>query len=251
MTATATWDPVGATWTLTTTLPGTATWHRTTLGAAGEYTYRRIGTGSTLIDPAAPVDGSQISWTAANGYDDQTVTVHPDPGPGPVLSVPAMPALPAATVTVLTLRAYEVTGRPYFYDVLGRSTAWLEPQPPIERTGELVLDLPHTGAAFPGDTLRQVRDILRTGQPVLLRSTCQQRVETVGFAVLSFTETHPGQGNSHGPDRRITIRWRAVEPLWGDEGATVARLWMEVPQEFPTWDDVKASGLTWDELAYG
>jgi len=139
------------------------------------------------------------------------------------------------------------------YDVLGRTLPWVEPMPPIERTIEQTFRIEHPGGAFPGVSLRRFRALMGTGAPVLLRSTCNERVETLTFLPMpSWVEDPPGNDDRHGPDRVITMTCRVVDPLMADEGIEVtARLWLHVPIEFETWDDVAANVATWDELVHG
>jgi hypothetical protein len=252
MTITATWNPTSYTYTLTTALTGTVSWWRTVVWPDGRTLGLSLGTGNPVTDTTVPLNGGLVTWYANNGTTQEQLSLTPPSPAGPILSVPSDPGLPAAMVTVLTQREWTVRGRAYLYEVLDRNTPWVEPMPPIERTGELVLRLEHPDhQAFPGTVLARVRNMLRTGKPMLLRTVCHTRVETISFIPLDWTETHLGEPNVHGPDRTATITWQAVEPLYGDDIKVAGRLWWQVPVEFGTWDQLRATGLTWDELAAG
>lgn len=248
---TAEWLPTVYGYKLTTDQVGPR-WYRGDVWPDGRTQNTDLGTGNPVTDLMVPLDGATVTYTAVTTVGEEDIQVTPPEAVKPVLGLPNRPDIPAAQVTVQTAREFEVQGRSYVYEVLDRNVPLVEPEPPIDRQGEMVLRMEHpVGATYPGKVLRDVRAMLRTGEPFHLRSTCHERVDSVSAVAVSFTETAFGDNNEHGPSRLITIQWRAVEPLWGDNLVIAARIWATVPIEFATWADVPAQVATWDELAYG
>jgi hypothetical protein len=254
MTITATWNTVYIGPSVTTTLPGAIQWWRVTNWPDGRVLSVSAGAGNPLLDTQYPLSpgGATTYYAQSDSGASESSAVFTAPViDHPILGVPSDPTQQAQPVVVLTQREWTVTGRTAIYEVLGRTVPWVEPIPPIERRGQLVLRMEHPGGGFPGTALDRVRDMLKTGKPLQLRTVCPERVETISFVMTSVTEVHVGQPNAHGPDRLVDISWQAVEPLYGEDIAVAKRLWFQVPIEFGTWADVEASGLSWDELAWG
>lgn len=253
MAITATWNSVYHGFHLSTDLAGTIAWWRNTNWADGRSLSVSVGTGNPIDDTMVPLaaGASSIYYAQSNSGGTNSLAALPPEHAAPVLSMPSDPTFQAHEVTVQTQREWTVTGRTAIYEVLGRSVPWVEPIPPIERRGQLVLRMEHPGGGFPGMVLDGVRDMLKTGKPLLLRTVCPERVESISFVATSVTEVHLGQPNAHGPGRLVDISWQAVEPLYGEDIEVVKRLWFMVPVEFPSWAAVEASGLTWDQLVYG
>jgi len=250
---TATWDDRTKSYTLSTTMPGTVTWWRTSNYPDGRYTFDPLGTGNPILDIMVPLEtGVQVTWTASIGTEDESLTVVPPVQPLPVLSALVDPPLPTAVgVVVVSQREYEVVGRSVLYEVLDRTVPYIDYQPPSDISGELVFRFDHPGGPFPGPALAAFRDLIRSGMPLMLRTLCNGRVSTISFAPTGMEESHIGSGNHHGPDRDATLKYRLIEPLWGDRLRIAGRLWFEVPMEFATWADVPASVATWDALVAG
>ena len=253
MTVAAEWLPGPRGYRVTQSTPtGEVTWYRSVTWDDGRASNVLLGGGATRTDLTVPLDGGTVTYTAA---DDAGVEVTPGmvpPQPAtPVLGLPHDPYTTAVEVVVETMREQITQGRTVFYDILDRNEPYMEPLPPVDRSGVMVLRLEHPGGGFPGPTLAALRRIQRTGQPLMLRTTCNERVEDLSFAWMEWTETAFGFGNEHGPDRKASITWRAVDPLWGEEVVLVGRVWAQVPVEFPTWGDVVAGVPTWGDLVGG
>lgn len=243
------WDQVGWGYRCSTTLPGVPVWTRVLVWPDGRTRTDVIGRGPVVWDGTVPLDGPEVTYYATVGGVEESVTVRPPVTEFPIVSVPSDGSYPAVGVVILSQREYEITGRPMVYDVLDRDLPWIEPEPPIEFTGSMVLRFTHPGGVFPGAALAGVRKLLRTGLPLMVRVPCTGRVETLSFVVESAREQHIGSGNEHGPDRDIAIDWRAVEPLWGDTAVVAKRIWRVVPTDIGTWNDAKQ--MSWDTLAFG
>ena len=252
MAITAEWSATYYGYELTSALAGAVSWWKVTNWPDGRVLSIAAGTGNPLRDTMVPTSpGAVTTYYAQAASGAEQITLTPPAFAEPLLNVPSDISQHGSPVVVQTQREYTVTGRTAVYEVLDRDVPWVEPMAPIDRRGQLVLRMEHPGGAFPGNRLRYVREMLRTGQPMLLRTTCNERVETLSFIAESWTEVHVGQPNSHGPDRLIDISWRAVEPLWGEEARPAGVLWFAVPVRYGTWDQVKATGKTWEELAWG
>lgn len=254
MTATATWQASYHGYRLSTTMGGTIDWWRTTTWFDGRSLSVAAGQGNPFDDPMVPIapDGSTTYYAQSSlGTQESVGGLTPPPSTYPILNIPSDPLVAAVQVTVQTQREWSVSGRTAFYDVIGRNIPYVEPLPAIDRTGQIVLRQEHPGGGFPGQALTAVRDMLKTGKPMLLRTVCPERVETLAFVATEWTEVHFGDPNAHGPSRMVDITWRAVEPLFGDDVQVAANLWFQVPGKYGTWAQLEATGLTWDQLAWG
>lgn len=249
MIAAATWLPTAYGYSLEATgAVGEVTWYRSSHWPDGRSSSRKLGTGASTIDLTVPLDGATVSYTAVDSAGTASVTVTPAVPTKPVLGLVAGGELPAVEVVVESLHEQEVTARGVFHDVLDRNEPYYEPMRPIDKHGEMSLLLAHPPGGFPGASLSRLRALLRTGQPLMLRTLCNDKVEDLAFAALRWTEGHTG--TRHGPDRRTAVSWRAVSPVWGDEIAVAGRVWAMVPPEFPTWADAAANG-TWLDMVEG
>lgn len=227
---------------------GAPVWYRSAYWSDGRFSNQTIGTGVQIHDLMVPLDGATVTYTAIDGADIAEATVAPPSIPTPVIGLIGYPEIAAAEVIVESSREQNVAGRPIFHDVLDRNEPFVETQRPIERTGQMTLRLTHTGGVFPGTMLTRLRAMLRFGGIMMLRTLCTDRVEDLVFVFTSWSEQQIGDGNEHGPSRKVVIDWRAVDPLWGAEISMSTRVWGMVPSEFPSWTAVVAGVPTWGDL---
>jgi hypothetical protein len=251
LTITATWLPDVHGYKLTATGgTGVPTWYRSCYWPDGRFRNAGIGTGLPAYDTNVPIDGPTVVYTAIDGALTGEKTVKPPTHALPVLGLFDRTDMPAAEVVVESFREQSVTARTVYYDILDRNEPFIQTMRPAARTGSMTLHVAHPGGAFPNPTIDRLRKMLRTGERMTLRTTCNDRVEDLLFIFERWTEMQVGSGNHHGPDRKIEIEWRAVDAMW-DTLAVAGRVWAMVPGEFATWTDVVAQVPTWDDLVAG
>lgn len=229
---------------------GTPTWYRSAYWTDGRFRNASLGTGNPRHDLNVPLDAPTVIYTAVDGADIVELEVTPPAATMPVLGLLDRTDVPAAEVVVESLQEQSVEARTVYYDVLDRNEPFYQTMRPASRTGTMVLFVKHPGGPFPGKMLDRMRKMLRTGEPMVLRTTCNDRVQDLLFIFQRWTESQVGEANRHGPDRRVTVEWRAVDPSWADP-VTSGRVWALVPKEFSTWTDVVAQVPTWADLVSG
>ncbi len=151
---------------------GTVTWYRRYAGAD-----TLIGTGAVLWDYSVPLNlpheyrATDDTGAAAVG----PVTVASDrPVLGSTTSAFAFP------VTVRETHPLRAEGQSVWHPVLGRSDPYVTIHPALYPSGTLVVHAPTA------QDRQRVWELLERGEPLLLRSTCPERVPTMNILMLSW-----------------------------------------------------------------
>lgn len=157
-----------------TSSTGQVDWYR----AAGRDVF--LGSGAVLDDRTADLN-TPLTYYAVD--DVSTVTTSPVTitAAGPVLSAPTLGV--ARLVTVVSFRPYTGEGRSVWHPVIGRSDPFVSMFPALYPSGELVLRCPTNSG-------RQdiIQTFLQPGAPLLLRSTCVDRLDTMTFLMTSWSD---------------------------------------------------------------
>ena len=196
-------------------------------GATGSVAWTRrsegrdtpVGTGALVWDYAPPLNRvlEYIAVDDADAVVSDPVEVAAD---GPVLSSTRSPmALP---VTVVDSRPYEGQGRSVWHPVLGRSDPFVTIHAATYPAGLLRLHAPtHTVRA-------NILELLQGGEPLLLRSTCPERVDTMTFLMTAWRDPFASDRAKGGPAyievdfQRVTELTRIPPPDPDRTYATVA-----------------------------
>lgn len=202
---------------------GTVSWYRS------EGADVHVGDGPVIEDRTAPLN-QPLTYYAT---DDLTtvllanpVTIH---APNPVLSSTMSNA--AKAVTVVSSRPYQGQGRSVWHPVIGRSDPFVSVFPALYPSGVLVLRCPTND-----DRVALVRDLLQPGHPLLLRSTCRDRVDTMTFLMISWSDPFPVDTMREGPTH-LEISYQRVTEV-APAYTPPARTYQQVMDERVTYQAV-------------
>jgi hypothetical protein len=161
-----------------------------------------------VLDRTIPLD-EPVTYYAT---DDLTLKT------APPLTVPSggLPVLSstmnstAYAVTVVSYRPYQGQGASVWHPVIGRSDPLVSIFPALYPAGELVLRVPDN------DTRTNLILMLTPGDPLLLRSTCHDRLDTLTFLMTSWEDPYVSPDAQGGP-AYLRIRYQRVTdvaPAW-------------------------------------
>lgn len=156
------------------------------------------------------------------------------------------PAVAGVPVVVEHQRTILWQPRSTIYEIIGKQVPLIITAASTDTQFDMSLLLPGTpGQGTPSPALRDLRALLYSGRALVLRSMCPDRVEDVVFGVVDATEDPLGVA---GPDRRVAIRGRLVDPTPPTGSAAYATTWSAVKGRYGTWADLVAANADWDEL---
>ena len=164
---------------------GTVEWFRRSGGVNTP-----IGSGTVLWDYTADLNRT-FEYVAADDVDSDTVGPVRIDADAPVLSS-SMSAI-ARAVQVVDYRPLSGQGRTRWHPVLGRPDPIVTVHRALYPSGLLRLSVP-----TPAERQALI-DLLRLGEPLLLRSTCPERVDTMTFVMQNWQDPFAGRGRKHGP----------------------------------------------------
>jgi len=199
--------PVPSIWAVRLTATGytgTVSWYRDTANSSDVY----VGDGSTVLDRTVPLD-EPVTYYATDDLTLQTAAPLTLPSGGlPVLSSTMNST--AYAVTVVSYRPYRGQGVSVWHPVIGRSDPLVSIFPALYPAGDLVLRVPDN------DTRTNLILLLQPGDPLLLRSTCHDRLDTMTILMTSWEDPYVSAEAQGGPSYlRITYqRVTDVAPAW-------------------------------------
>lgn len=215
---------------------GVVSWYR----AAGG-TDVHLGDGADVVDRAPPLN-EPVTYFAT---DDAALVVADPVTIGadlPVLSSTMFST--ARGVRVISYRPYQGEGQSVWHPVPGRSDPMVSIFPATYPQGELVLR-----AADNAERTALIQ-LLQPGDPLLIRTTCHDRLDTMTFLMLRWTDPYAGDDAQSGPvDLTITYqRVTEVAPAW-----TPPPTWTyaAVLDTYPTYQAVLDAFSSYQALADG
>lgn len=139
-----------------------------------------LGSGPVIEDRAAPLN-QPVTYYATD--DVSTVSSSPVTinATGPVLS--STMSNVAMLVTVVSFRPYAGEGRSVWHPVIGRSDPFVSVFPAMYPGGDLVIR-----AGTNDERVNLIQSLLQPGHPLLLRSTCLDRLDTMVFLMTSWSD---------------------------------------------------------------
>ena len=215
---------------------GTVEWFRRYAGANTP-----IGTGTTLWDYTADLN-RPYEYVATDDVSSEVagpVTIAAD---GPVLASTTSPL--AKRVTVVDYRPLTMEGRSVWHPVLGRRDPFVTIHPTLYPSGTLRL-----WAATNTDRVA-ITELMDGGEPLLLRSTCPDRVDTMTFIVLRGSDPFAGEGRKHGP-AYLELEFQMVSEVAGVAPPAPDRTYQTVVDDHPTYTDVLDGYATYRGLLDG
>lgn len=180
-------------------------------------------------------------WQPDAGAPQETdpVTVQAD---RPILSSTLYAgSLQVAVVSQAPLRS-EAASVPH--EVLGRPDRVVSVAPMRYPSGTLRL------YAADARRRRNLRSLLRAGDPLILRGTCPDAVDDMTIIVTEVTEVLLSPDAPAGP-RWIDLRFEAASDLPLDWEAPPAWTWADVEANYATWADVEEAFPSWADLESG
>jgi len=207
MPLTITTTPVPSMWAVrlnATGNTGTVSWYRDTATTSDLY----LGDGPTVLDRTVPLD-EPVTYYATDDLTLATAPLFTLPSGGlPVLSSTMNST--AYAVTVVSYRPYQGQGASVWHPVIGRSDPLVSIFPALYPSGELVLRVPDN------DTRTNLILMLQPGDPLLLRSTCHDRLDTMTILMTSWEDPYVSDQAQGGP-AYLRIRYQRVTdvaPAW-------------------------------------
>jgi len=181
---------------------GTVDWYR-----SGGATDLHLGTGPILTDRAIPLNEPVIYYAT----DDTDLTVADAvqiDTPNPILANTT--SSNALQVVAVSYRPYQGQGASVWHPVLGRPDPYVTIHPATYPAGELVLRV-----ADNAQRIELIR-MLQPGDPLLLRSTCPERLDTFTFLMTSWSDPFTQDQAKEGP-AYLRIQYQRVtevQPAW-------------------------------------
>jgi hypothetical protein len=216
------------------TKPGA--WRRTRSGSPDQIVAETHDAEDRWAPLGAPVT---YYWTDADGIQETAqVTVNP---PGPVLSSALAPGFLVVTVVSQPPLQWEAQSRTH--DILYRPDPVVTVAPARYHAATLRLYLPDA------QTRREALDLLKRGEPLILRTLCTSAVDDVTMLPTSWSDPLVAESQRAGA-RWLDIDYQAVRdrpdsylPLpawkWVDfEAAHVS--WTVAERAYPSWVEAEA-----------
>lgn len=182
---------------------GTIDWWRDEGGAADVF----LGNGASVLDRSVPLN-IPVTYYAT---DDSTLAVAP-----PVTMAADYPILASTTrsaamrVTVISFRPYSGEGRSVWHPILGRNDPYVTIHPALYPAGDLVL------RCETNTDRTNVIALLSHGDPLLLRTTCPPRLDTMTFLMIRWSDPFPDDTRREGPTH-LRVQYQRVTdvpPAW-------------------------------------
>ena len=240
MALTVTVTPVPAMWgyRLTATgYSGVVSWYR----AAGA-TDLHLGDGPTVLDRGVRLN-EPVTYFAT---DDVDLVVAASPvemaADLPVLAQTMNSA--AKPVHVDSYRPYSGEGRSVWHPVIGRSDPFVSIFPATYPQGELVLR-----AADNAERTELIR-MMQPGDPLLIRSTCPDRLDTMTFLMLGWNDPYARDEAQGGPSL-IRIRYQRVTEVLAAWTPSPDWTYQAVLDTHPTYQAVLDAFPTYQALLDG
>jgi hypothetical protein len=222
--------------------------HATGATGAVEWTRRSPGGVDTIVGtwdlvwdygPELNRPYTYIATDDTSAEVSQTVTVTAD---RPVLASTTSPI--AYPVTVVEYRPLRGEGVTRWHPVLGRSDPFVTIHPALYPSGLLRLLAPdHT-------TRIQLWQLLEGGEPLLLRTTCADRVDSMTFVATSWEDPFLGAAARSGP-ATIDIDFQRITEVPGIAPPIPDRTWQTILDGHTTWQDVLGSYKDWRAVLDG
>jgi len=147
-------------------------------------------------------------------------------------------------VTVILYRPYEFDGMSVWHPVLNRSDPFVTIHPALYPRCELHLHAPTNSDR------KAIQALLMRGDPLLLRSTCDDRLDSITFLPTSWADPLMADAARSGPTR-YEIRAQLVQEAPGLVTAVPDRIYADLPPEAATYADLKAMWPTYTALRDG
>lgn len=214
---------------------GTVSWVRRYQG-----TDTAIGTGTSQLD--LPPLNVPVEYAATDDLETDVVGPVTVTADGPILSTEG--GLLAVPVTVLSYRPVDYINPSRVWPILGRGDPVVTVHPTLYPSGVLRL------YAERYDDMAAMLALLPTGRPLLLRSTCEERVPTFTF---NYQRATAGYMNDRAVDvpAYIDYEFQQVEVSPGIAGPPPTRTWQTVLDGHATWQTVLDGHATWLEVLEG
>jgi hypothetical protein len=207
MALTITTTPVPSMWAVRLTATGntgTVSWYRDTATTSDIY----LGDGLSLLDRTVPLD-EPVTYYATDDLTLKTAAPLTMASGGlPVLSSTMNST--AYAVTVVSYRPYQGQGVSVWHPVIGRSDPLVSIFPALYPAGDLVIRCQHNTERT------NLILMLQPGDPLLLRSTCHDRLDTLTFLMTSWEDPYVSSDAQGGPSylRIHYQRVTDVAPAW-------------------------------------
>ncbi len=216
---------------------GTVHWTRRTSGG----TDTAVGDGSLVWDYGADLN-RPYTYIAADDNGTAVTQQITIAASIPVLSSTTSPI--AYPVTVVEYRPLRGQGMTRWHPVLGRSDPFVTIHPALYPSGRLRVLAPTHVVRI------QLLQLLAGGEPLLLRTTCPERVDTMTFVVTSWEDPFLSQGARSGP-ATIDIEFQRITDVPGIAPPVPDRTWQTVLDDHTTWQDVLDTYPTWRAVLDG
>lgn len=211
---------------------------------AGEDAY----IGSDTGDPAVVVDYEpelNVVWdyVAIDGADTAVVTGITVPSDMPILA--STTSALAKPVTVVDFRPYNAQARSVYHPVLGRSDPLVTVHPMTFPSGLIRFYAPDNNERV------ALTDMLYTGEPLHLRSTCFDRLDSFYFLALSWSDPFVNDTQREGQSY-IEVEFQAVGKVPGIVPPDADRTYQTgMVDVFGTYQDVLVTWATYRQLLDG
>jgi len=211
---------------------------------AGEDTYLGSATG----EPAVWVDYEpelNVSWdyVAIDDADTDVVAGITVPSDVPVLS--STTSSLALEVVVVAFRPYTSEARSVAHAVLGRVDPLVTIHPMLYPSGLLQF------YAADNTARQQLLDMLYTGEPLHLRTTCAERLDTIYFLAVTWSDPFTNDQRREG-QAYVEVEFQAIGKPTGiippDASRTYQTAMVDV---FATYQDVLVTWGTYRQLLDG
>lgn len=150
----------------------------------------------------------------------------------------------ATEVTVVTVRPYRGEGRSVWHPVLGRNDPLVTVHRALYPSGQLTLDAPTPSVR------EELLAMLDRGEPLLLRSTCAERVDTMQFIMTAWEDPFRTDGRKGGP-AYLVIDYQQVTRATGIVPPDPNRTYQTVLDMHPTYQDILATWADYRALLDG
>lgn len=200
-----------------------------------------VGSGTLVWDYTGELNRS-YTYIATDDVDTEVSAPTTVTSDRPVLSSTTSPM--AVQVDVVDQRPLFGQGRSVWHPVLGRNDPFVTVHPALYPSGLLRL-------SAPTPTVRgNLIDLLTRGEPLSLRTTCPDRVSSMVFLMLSWSDPFTRTGRKGGP-AYLEIDFQQVTEAPGILPPAPDRTYATILAEHTSYADVAASYATYRDLLDG
>lgn len=223
----------------TTGAVGRVDWYRR---RAGAETHIGAVDGDGVLWDYKPELGLTYEYVAVDDVDSVTSPPVSITSSHPILS--STTSAIARRVTVVEYRPYRGDGRSVWHPVLGRNDPLVTIHPALYPQGTLRL------WAADNDERLALIDMLRLGEPLHLRTTCSERLDSMHLLMLSWSDPFPNDRRRSGPCY-IDIEFQAMSDTPGIVPPDPGRTYQTVLDAHDTYQDVLITWPTYRALLDG